>query len=278
MTTGGTAPALRGGAPVQSRRPLVVGNWKLHNARAEAQALAEGIVKRTASLSGVDIAVAPVYTALATVGAALAGSAVRLSAQDVYWESKGAFTGEVSAPLLRDAGCSYCIVGHSERRQLFGEQDDQVRRKVAALLQAGVTPILCIGESLALREAGQAESVVLGQLQAALEGLSEQQAAGIAVAYEPVWAIGTGRNASPADAQSMHAAIRRALGQRFSPALAATLRILYGGSVKPDNARSLLSEPDVDGALVGGASLDVESFAAIANSAIAGVAIAGAPV
>jgi triosephosphate isomerase len=250
------------------RRPLVVGNWKLHNARAEAHALAAGIVARTKTLSGVDLAVAPVFTALATVGDALAGSPVRLSAQDVYWESKGAFTGEVSAPLLRDAGCSYCIVGHSERRQLFGEQDEQVRRKVAALLATGMTPILCIGESLALREAGQAETVVLGQLTAALDGLSEQQAHGIVIAYEPVWAIGTGRNASPADAQAMHGAIRRTLGQRFSPDLAAALRILYGGSVKPDNARALLSQSDVDGALVGGASLEVESFVAIASAAV----------
>jgi triosephosphate isomerase len=251
-----------------ARRPLVVGNWKLHNTRAESQALAAGVAEKSAGLANVDLAVAPVFTALDVVGTALAGSAVRLSAQDVYWESRGAFTGEVSAPLLRDAGCTYCIVGHSERRQFFGDSDDHVRRKAAAVLAAGMTPIVCVGESLAQREAGHTEALVLAQLAAALDGLSETQAAAVVVAYEPIWAIGTGRNASPADAQAVHVRIRGAVAQRFGGAVGAGLRILYGGSVKPDNARALLSEPDVDGALVGGASLDLASFVAIAGAAV----------
>jgi len=250
------------------RRPLVVGNWKLHNTRAESQALAAGVAEKSADLTQVDLAVAPVFTALDVVGAALSGSAVRLSAQDVYWESRGAFTGEVSAPLLRDAGCTYCIVGHSERRQFFGDSDDHVRRKAAAVLASGMTPIVCVGESLAQREAGHTEALVVAQLQAALDGLTETQAAAVVIAYEPIWAIGTGRNASPADAQAVHVRIRGAVAQRFGGSVAAGLRILYGGSVKADNARALLAEPDVDGALVGGASLDLASFVAIAGAAV----------
>ena len=251
-----------------ARRPLVVGNWKLHNTREQSRALAADIAAQSAALAAVDLAVAPVFTALDVVGAALGGSAVRLSAQDVYWESKGAFTGEVSAPLLRDAGCTYCIVGHSERRQFFGDSDEAVQRKAAAVIAATMTPIVCVGESLAQREAGQTEAHVLGQLQAALDGLSEAQAAAVVIAYEPIWAIGTGRNASPADAQAVHVRIRGAVAQRFGGDVARGMRILYGGSVKPDNARDLLSEPDVDGALVGGASLDVASFVAIASAAV----------
>ena len=251
-----------------ARRPLVVGNWKLHNTRAESQALAAGIAEKSAALPQVDLVVAPVFTALDVVSAALAGSEVRLSAQDVHWESRGAFTGEVSAPLLRDAGCTYCIVGHSERRQFFGDSDDHVRRKAVAVLAAAMTPIVCVGESLAQREAGHTEAHVLGQLLAALDGLTENQAAAVVIAYEPIWAIGTGRNASPADAQAVHVRIRGALAQRFGGSLAGSMRILYGGSVKPDNARALLSEPDVDGALVGGASLDLASFVAIAGAAV----------
>ena len=251
-----------------ARRPLVVGNWKLHNTREESRVLAAAIAEQSGTLGAVDLAVAPVFTALDVVGAALGGSAVRLGAQDAHWESKGAFTGEVSAPLLRDAGCTYVIVGHSERRQFFGDTDDGVRRKTAAVLAAGLTPIVCVGESLAQREAGQTEPHVLGQVQAALDGLSEAQAAALVIAYEPIWAIGTGRNASPADAQAVHVRIRGTVAQRFGGAVAGGLRILYGGSVKPDNARALLSQPDVDGALVGGASLDVASFVAIARAAV----------
>jgi len=249
------------------RRPLVVGNWKLHNTRAETRALIAALRTRVARFSRVELAVAPVFTSLATASDAIAGSNLLLAAQNVYWESRGAFTGEVSAPLLHDAGCAYVIVGHSERRQLFGEQDEQVQRKVAAVLAARMVPIVCVGESLAQREAGQTQAHVLAQVGAALQGVSAEQAARIAIAYEPIWAIGTGRNASPQDAQAVHAEIRKLVQTRYGAALAGGMRILYGGSVKPDNAGALLAEPDVDGALVGGASLDAESFAAIAAAA-----------
>jgi triosephosphate isomerase len=252
------------------RRPLIAGNWKLHKTLTESRALAAGVVQRSGSSasSGVDVAVAPVFTALATVHEVLAGSAVALAAQDVYWETQGAFTGAVSAPLLADVGCSYVIVGHSERRGLFGETDVDVRRKAQAVIDAAMTPIVCVGESLAQREAGESEAHVLRQTAAAIEGLPAAAAARVVIAYEPIWAIGTGRTASPADAQQMHARIRALVAEHHGRALADGMRILYGGSVKPDNAHVLLGEPDVDGALVGGASLETESFAAIVSAAI----------
>lgn len=249
------------------RRPLVTGNWKLYKTLAEARGLASELRERLRGLSAVDLAVAPVYTALATVREALAGSNIALGAQDAYWQAQGAFTGEVSAPLLADAGCAYVIVGHSERRQLFGEQDEDVRRKAAAVLAAGMVPIVCVGETLAQREAGQTEAHVVEQTTRAFEGLSADLAGRVVVAYEPIWAIGTGKNARPEDAQQVHARIRSLLAERYSRRLADQTRILYGGSVKPDNAGVLMVQPDIDGALVGGASLDASSFAAIAASA-----------
>jgi triosephosphate isomerase len=248
------------------RRPLVAGNWKLHKTLAESRALATALRERLAG-SRAEIVLAPVFTALATVREALAGSAIGLGAQNVYWEAQGAFTGEVSPALLRDAGVSYVIVGHSERRQFFGETDDGVRRKTAALIQAGLTPIVCVGESLAQREALQTEAHVLLQTGTALDGLSPEDTARVVIAYEPIWAIGTGRTASPQDAQAVHAAIRGLLVQRIGGALADRIRILYGGSVKSDNAQALMAESDIDGALVGGASLDAASFAAIVAAA-----------
>jgi triosephosphate isomerase len=248
------------------RRPLVAGNWKLHKTLAESRALATALRERLAG-SRAEIVLAPVFTALATVREALAGSAIGLGAQNVYWEAQGAFTGEVSPALLRDAGVSHVIVGHSERRQFFGETDDGVRRKTAALLQAGLTPIVCVGESLAQREALQTEAHVLLQTGTALDGLSPEDTARVVIAYEPIWAIGTGRTASPQDAQAVHAAIRGLLVQRIGGALADRIRILYGGSVKSDNAQALMAESDIDGALVGGASLDAASFAAIVAAA-----------
>jgi triosephosphate isomerase len=251
------------------RRPLVVGNWKLHKTLAQSRTLAAAVVQRCGGATGtVDVAVAPVFTALSTVREVLAGSAIGLSAQDAYWEPQGAFTGEVSAPLLADAGCGYVIVGHSERRQLFGESDTDVRRKAEAVLDAGLVPIVCVGESLAQREAGQSEAHVLKQTGAAVEGLPSAAFARVVIAYEPIWAIGTGRTASPADAQQMQASIRGLLAERHGRPLADRTRILYGGSVKPDNARALMAEPDVDGALVGGASLEADSFAAIVAAAL----------
>jgi triosephosphate isomerase len=249
------------------RRPLIAGNWKLHNTLAESRALAASVVERCRGASGVEVAVAPVFTALAAVREVLAGSAVALAAQDAYWEPRGAFTGEVSAVLLADAGCSHAIVGHSERRGLFGETDADVRRKAQAVLDAGLTPIVCVGESLAQREAGESEAHVLQQTAAAVKGLSPADAARVVIAYEPIWAIGTGRTASPADAQQMQARIRALIAEHHGRPLSDRTRILYGGSVKADNARALLAEPDVDGALVGGASLETDSFAAIVAAA-----------
>jgi triosephosphate isomerase (TIM) len=249
------------------RRPLVVGNWKLYKTLAEARELALALHARLGASTAVDLAVAPVFTALTTVREALDESSVALAGQDVYWEAQGAFTGEVSATLLADVGCRYVIVGHSERRQFFGETDEHVRRKAAAVIASGMVPIVCVGESLAQREAGQTEAHVLSQTEQALKGLAQEAAAKVVLAYEPIWAIGTGRTAQPEDAQQVHASIRNLLGRLYGGPVADRVRILYGGSVKPDNARALMAQPDLDGALVGGASLDAGSFAAIAAAA-----------
>jgi triosephosphate isomerase len=249
-----------------NRRKLIAGNWKLHNTVREAVALATALHERTAG-SLAEVAVAPVFTALSSVAAALADSHVALSAQDVYWENKGAFTGQVSAPLLKDVGCAYCIVGHSERRQLFGESDETVRKKLRALLAVGIRPILCVGESLEQREQDATLGVVSGQVSAGLAGIATKDLAGLVIAYEPVWAIGTGKTASPVDAQAVHGALRAQLSYERGAEFAAAVRILYGGSVKADNAAQLLSQPDIDGALVGGASLVLEQFVAIVAAA-----------
>jgi triosephosphate isomerase (TIM) len=253
-----------------ARRPLVAGNWKLHKTLADTRALLDDLLGRLQSKEAAEVVVAPVFTALTTAQQRLAGKNIGLAAQDCYDQPQGAFTGEVSVPLLADVGCSYVIVGHSERRELFGETDEQVKRKVIAVLSGGLTPIACVGETLAIREAGDTEKHVLAQLDAIIEGLKPLDAAlqaKVVIAYEPVWAIGTGRTATPADAQAVHAAIRRRLGDRLGGELADGTRILYGGSVKADNAAALMAEPDVDGALVGGASLDAGAFAAIVAAA-----------
>jgi len=250
-----------------SRKPLVAGNWKLYKNLRESTELAQALVQATGAESTPEIAVAPVFTALAKVADVLSGSPIALAAQDVFWEPQGAFTGEVGPLQLSDIGCRYVIVGHSERRQLFGETDEQVGRKVSAVLGHGMAPILCVGETLEEREAGQAEAVVVRQLQAGLRGLDAGQATKIVVAYEPVWAIGTGKTASPRDAQQMHARVRATVAERFGGGLAEQLRVLYGGSVKPDNAAALMAEPDIDGALVGGASLTLDAFSAIISAA-----------
>jgi len=249
-----------------TRKPLIAGNWKLHNTVSASVALAQAVRTRGANMR-CEIVVAPVFTALSSVREALQGSTIGLSAQDVYWESKGAFTGQVSAPLLKDVGCSYCIVGHSERRQFFGETDDSVRKKVRALLAAGVNPIVCIGETLEQREQGATLGIVLGQLTAGLAGIDNAALAGLVIAYEPVWAIGTGKTATPEDAQAVHAAIRNRLVADRGAEFAERARILYGGSVKPDNAQALLSQADIDGSLVGGASLVADQFMAIVTVA-----------
>lgn len=252
------------------RRPFVAGNWKLHNTIAESAALAKGLVAALESgdhLEQVEVAVAPVFTALAAVRDALASSRIGLAAQDLYWESRGAFTGEVGPLHLSDAGCKYAIVGHSERRQLLGEDDSTVQRKALAALEHGLTPILCVGESLSTRESGEAESFVIAQVRAGLAEMKPEQLAQVVIAYEPIWAIGTGKTAKPDDAQQMHAAIRQAVTTLCGTEIATGMRILYGGSVKAENANDLLSQMDIDGALVGGASLKVDSFSDIVRAA-----------
>jgi triosephosphate isomerase len=251
-----------------ARRKFVCGNWKLHRTIAEAIALAKDVAAGLGDASGkVQVAVAPPFTALRAVADAVKGTAVEVAAQDVHWEAQGAFTGEVSAAMLADAGCRHGIVGHSERRQLFGETDEGVRKKVGALLQANLLPIVCVGETLAEREGGKTLAVVERQVRGALAGIPASALAAITVAYEPVWAIGTGKTATAAQAQEVHAAIRKLLRDLGGDA-ADAIRIQYGGSVKPDNAAELMSQPDVDGALVGGASLKAGDFLAIVRGAL----------
>jgi triosephosphate isomerase len=251
-----------------ARRKFVCGNWKMHRTVAEAAALAKEVAAALGDAAGkVQVAVAPPFTAIHAVAGAVRGTQVEVAAQDVHWEAQGAFTGEVSAPMLAEAGCRHGIVGHSERRQLFGETDEGVRRKVGALLAAGLRPILCVGETLAEREAGRTLEVVERQVRAGLSGLGAEPLAAVTLAYEPVWAIGTGKTATTGQAQEVHAAIRRLLRELGGP-VADTMRIQYGGSVKPENARELMSQPDVDGALVGGASLKAGDFLAIVKGAL----------
>ncbi len=249
-----------------ARRKFVCGNWKMHKTTREAVALVGELRDGLGDAAEqVQVAVAPPFTALHAVGQAQRG-AVELSAQDVHWEAQGAFTGEVSAPMLFEVGCKHCIVGHSERRQLFGETDEAVHRKVGALFAAGILPIVCVGETLQEREAGRTLEVVERQVRGALDGFAAKMSA-LTVAYEPVWAIGTGKTATSAQAQEVHAAIRKIL-RELGGSAADAVRIQYGGSVKPENAGELMSQPDVDGALVGGASLKAKDFLAIVKGAL----------
>ena len=250
-----------------SRQPIVVGNWKLHNNVNESLALATEVKNQVAQLRDVEVGIAPVFTALYAVGKRLEDSKVRLCAQDVHWEDKGAWTGMVCAPLLADVGVSYVIIGHSERRQHFGELDASVGLKARAVLRAGLQAIVCVGETDRERDANETFGRITAQLEGALAPVAVADAEKIVVAYEPVWAIGTGRTATPAQAQEVHAFIRKKLAERWTPEVAGKIRIQYGGSVKPENAAELLSQPDIDGALVGGASLKPESFVAIARAA-----------
>jgi triosephosphate isomerase len=251
-----------------ARKKFVCGNWKMHKTAAEARALLKDLrALAEGQAAEVEVAVAPPFTALAAAAEALRGSTIELAAQNVNAEPQGAFTGEVSAGMLAEAGVRYVIVGHSERRQLFGETDDGVRRKVGAVLGAGMRPIVCVGEILAEREGGRTLEVVGRQVRGALAGLPAAAVAALTVAYEPVWAIGTGKTASSAQAQEVHAAIR-ALLRDLAGGSADAVRIQYGGSVKPDNARELMAQPDVDGALVGGASLKAQDFVQIVKGAL----------
>jgi triosephosphate isomerase len=249
------------------RIPLVVANWKMHGRLAEARVLAKGIRDGVARRRGVEVAICPPFTALAAVAETLSGSPVWLGAQNCHWEARGAFTGEVSADMLAELGCRVVILGHSERRHLFRETDNEINRKVRAALGAGLTPLLCVGETGDERRQGLTFTVVEGQLRAGWGGLAAAEIQRCALAYEPVWAIGTGVNATPGQAGEVHAYLRGLVSTLATKDIAQAMRILYGGSVKPDNAAALAAEPDIDGTLVGGASLEVRSFVAIVNSA-----------
>jgi len=244
------------------RVPILAANWKMHMTIGEALAFADAFLPLVKDVEGTEIAVAPPFPALDGLGQALAGSAVHLAAQNVHFEERGAFTGEVAPGMLADVGCRYAIVGHSERRHLFREDDRTVSKKAAALFAHGIRPIVCVGETLDEREAERTFEVVGEQIEGSLTGVPDERAEELVVAYEPVWAIGTGRTATALQAQEVHAFVRERLRERFGSA-ADAVRIQYGGSVKPGNVYELLAQPDVDGALVGGASLDPESFAKI---------------
>jgi triosephosphate isomerase len=251
------------------RQPLIAGNWKMFKTVHEAVVHVKELRAEVKDVQGVDIVVAPTATALHAAAEAARNSNIAVAGQNCHWEREGAVTGEVSAAMVREAGAEFVILGHSERRTLFGETDQTVNRKLAAALAAGLEPIVCVGETLAQRDAGQTLEVLDLQLQRGLDGLSADQLVTLVVAYEPVWAIGTGRNATPDQAQEGHAHIRGRLRSWFGADAAERCRILYGGSVKPENAVTLLAQPDIDGALVGGASLDVAAFARIVRVAAA---------
>jgi triosephosphate isomerase (TIM) len=242
------------------RKPFIAGNWKMFKTVKEAVAYTKEFRSLVKDMADVEIVIAPPFTALHAVAEAARNSNVGVASQDVYWEREGAFTGEVSAPMVKDAGAEYAIIGHSERRTLFGETDASVNRKLTAVLAMQLCPIVCIGETLDQRERSETFDVLDTQIKTGLDGLSGEQVASLVVAYEPVWAIGTGRNATPQQAGEAHAHIRRRLRQWFGGDAADHCHIVYGGSVKPDNIQMLIAEADVDGALVGGASLDVRAF------------------
>lgn len=245
------------------RTALFIANWKMHKTVHEAAGFARELSQQSRQIAGVELVLAPPFTALAAVAEVVRSTPIGVAAQDVYFEKSGAFTGEVSAAMARDAGADYAIVGHSERRRLFGDTDVIVNRKVAAAIDAELTPIMCIGETIEERDRHETLAVLDRQLKQGLELIRPDQAAGLVVAYEPVWAIGTGRNATPQEAGEAHAHLRRRLRQWFGADASERCRIVYGGSVKPDNTRALMNTPDVDGALVGGASLEVATFLAI---------------
>lgn len=247
------------------RRPIIAGNWKLHNTSSQGVALVQELAKLTADNKKVDIVVCPTFTTLTAVANALGGTNIHLGAQNMHWEKKGAFTGEVTAEMLKDVCCEYVIIGHSERRQYFAETDETVNNKVKAALEAGLVPIMCVGESLEVREAGTTEALVGEQVKAGLVGLTNEQVATVVIAYEPIWAIGTGRTATSDQANDVCTFIRKTIAAMFSQETADKTRIQYGGSVKADNIAELMGKSDIDGALVGGASLDAAGFSKIVN-------------
>jgi triosephosphate isomerase len=249
------------------RNKLIAANWKMNLTLPEAESLAAQLVKRIGDIRDVKIVVAPNYTVLIPVGKIIEGSSISLAAQNLHYEAKGAFTGETSAPMLTAIGATYVIVGHSERRTIFGETDDLVNKKLAAALAESIRPIFCVGETLGEREEGRAQEVVQRQITGGLSGIDRDKMAQIAVAYEPVWAIGTGVTATPEQAQEMHAFVRRLIETKYDKSIANSLNIVYGGSVTPDNVDTLMGMPDLDGALVGGASLKIDSFERIVRFA-----------
>jgi triosephosphate isomerase len=243
------------------RTPVIAGNWKMYKTARQAAETIRSLADLVKGVQRVEVVICPPFTALAAAVEAAKGSPVAIGAQDCYWEKEGAFTGQVAVPMIADLGCSHCIVGHSERRQFFGETDATVDKKIEAVLANGLNCIACVGETLAEREAGQTLAVLERQVR---NGLSRHlTSARLVIAYEPVWAIGTGKTATPVQAQEAHAFIRQVVAEAASPEAAQAVRILYGGSVKPDNIATLMAQPDVDGGLVGGASLDAVSFAKI---------------
>ncbi|MGW8161609.1 MAG: triose-phosphate isomerase [Desulfobulbales bacterium] len=242
------------------RKPLIAGNWKMHTTVLEAQQLASAVAHAAAAVPDRDVMIAPPYTALAAVAQVLADTGVILGAQNVHWEEAGAFTGEISAGMLKDVGCTMAIIGHSERRHVFGENDTMINKRVAGALRSSLVPVLCVGETLEQREAGQTLKVLEEQVRAGLAGINIIDGSKLVVAYEPVWAIGTGKTATESQAQEAHHFIRTLLCDICEKNIAAQMRILYGGSVKPENIDILMQQDDIDGALVGGAALNAESF------------------
>jgi triosephosphate isomerase len=245
------------------RIPLIAGNWKMNKTVDEAVDMLVQLKDMIKDVEGVEAAVCPTFTALYSVGKLLAGTNIALGAQNCYWEEKGAYTGEIAPPMLKEIGCQYCIIGHSERRQYFNETDENINKKATALYKVGIVPIICVGETLEQREKGVTMKVVETQIRGCLAGLPADKVVETVIAYEPVWAIGTGKTATPEQAQEVHAFIRSILTDLYGEDVAQKMRIQYGGSVKPDNVKELMAQPDIDGALVGGASLDAEKFSAL---------------
>ena len=253
---------------MEKRKPFIAGNWKMHKVIPEAESLARALADKFAGFTQASIVVAPPFTALRAVAEIIKGTNIKLSAQNMFWEKEGAFTGEVSGIMLKDAGCSYVILGHSERRAYFGESDESVNKKIKAALEFGLLPIVCVGEKLAERQQGKTMAVVEQQIKGALAQVSYAEAEKVIVAYEPVWAIGTGVTATPQQAEEVHKFIRAQLEELYDNSLAQKALIIYGGSVKPENITPLMQEEDIDGALVGGASLVAEKFIKIIEGAV----------
>ncbi len=249
----------------KQRTPIIAGNWKMNKTSVEARDLASKLIPLVSGVKDREIVLGPTFTALTTVAAAIKGTNISLAAQNMHWEDKGAFTGEISAEMLLDLGCKYVIIGHSERRQFFGETDDTVNKKVKQALKKGLLPIMCVGETLAEREAGKLNEIINRQVKGGLKDISAGDMVKVVIAYEPVWAIGTGKTATPEQANEVHALIRQMVKSLYNAEIAEGLRIQYGGSVTPENVSSLMAKPDIDGALVGGASLKPDSFAALVN-------------